>query len=406
VSLEVKSSAMEDLFYTPQAVADLMVQVVSHASPVVIADFAVGDGRLLRAAQRHWPAATFVATDINPQIRGSLGNEGWRVSKCNFLSARSRVQAKALKGSSGNISLVLLNPPFSNRGGTRYEIDAFGVSITCGRAMAFVINAASLLAPRGQIISVLPVGSLSCERDSAAREVLERIGTVEVLAVLDKTTFSRCFPRTAIVRITLGQKVVVTDTAAEHFPLDIFGGAVSHLGLVSVMRGSLQMHRLKKEGGGSGYPVIHSTSLKGNKLHIDGVRTQCSKRRVTGPVVLLPRVGEPHRSKLVVYLSEDELVLSDCVVALRCSSPMHAELLWARLLEDWSRVEASYTGTGSRFITMRKIEELLIGLGFLPDAALLSQVNPHEGVKRTVMDSAFRVPLRDAIEIGIGESSF
>ena len=48
-------------------------------------------------------------------------------------------------------------------------------------------------------------------------------------------------------------------------------------------------------------------------------------------MVLLPRVGQPKRSKVAQYRDADVFMLSDCVIALMCQNPESAELLWQGL---------------------------------------------------------------------------
>ena len=49
-----------DAYYTPSQLAVQMVNVCS-GRPVVIADFAAGDGELLRKASKQWPRAKLSA---------------------------------------------------------------------------------------------------------------------------------------------------------------------------------------------------------------------------------------------------------------------------------------------------------------------------------------------------------
>ena len=95
-------------------------------------------------------------------------------------------------------------------------------------------------------------------------------------------------------------------------------------------------------------------------------------------MVLLPRVGQPKRSKVVQYPNSDALVLSDCVIALMCSSPDEAELLWSDLQSNWSLLEREYVGSGARYITNRRLSDLLTRLGYYP---LIASSKDHDVVK-------------------------
>jgi hypothetical protein len=80
--------------------------------------------------------------------------------------------------------------------------------------------------------------------------------------------------------------------------------------------------------------------------------------------VLLPRVGRPNRLKIHTYEGRRRIVISDCVIALKCKTGEGAEAVRTALLENWDEVERHYVGTGARHLTVDAISRLLKGFGF------------------------------------------
>src|SRR5216684_560593 len=130
-----------DRFYTPLALAAELVGAVENPEPGVVVDFAAGDGSLLLAATTKWPNAKIVGTDIHRPTVRRLANtyERWTVFRTDFLRARqTRIAARS---GFGEFDVVLLNPPFSCRGGSCWTVDLNGNTVSCSRALAFVLRA-------------------------------------------------------------------------------------------------------------------------------------------------------------------------------------------------------------------------------------------------------------------------
>ena len=103
-----------------------------------------------------------------------------------------------------------------------------------------------------------------------------------------------------------------------------------------------------------------------------------SREKPVGPMVLLPRVGQPKRSKVAKYPDPDVFMLSDCVIALMCHNSESAELLWKDLQSNWSLLEQEYVGSGARYITNHRLSGLLSRLGYFP---LVGSSNDRNSVK-------------------------
>ena len=352
----------------------------SQSEDFVVADFAAGSGELLFAAQSLWPMATVIATDIDPLAVRNLRaiSRGWRTGVCDFLNPRSRRSSSVLRGLIGRTDLVLLNPPFSNRGGKRILATSDGVTTKCSLGLAFVVNAIDYLADDGELIAVLPEGSMTSEKDATTWNTLRGLGSVEVLKTNGFATFACAAVRTVVVRFQKAHHRVKTKPS----PI-LQTSTVSYEALrppVHIVRGTAAVNEVQRSQNKiDSVPFVHSTHLQDFTIssHID-VRDR-PRRRAVGPMVLLPRVGQPKRNKVARCLDRKAFMLSDCVIALTCDSPETADFLWKDLQANWSMLEREYVGSGARYITTRRLSDLLIQLGYFP---LIITSNGHCVAKR------------------------
>lgn len=345
-----------------------MVQVARAAlpgRPRYIADFAAGGGQLLQMARHLWPNANFVATDIDRRAVCSLRRTEpeWEISRCDFLSSRSRRRCSALRKAKGKISLLLLNPPFSCRGGSRVSATLGGRDVRCSVALAFLVSSIEFLAPDGQIVAVLPAGSLESEKDESVWAELCSVGSFEVVATNGHRAFPDSTPRTLIVRFALGGSTARRPLRQELGVRDM-GSVGTETATVSIVRGTLQLHRVGVADGQDEIPLVHSTELRVNRLDLTKRQAGGRTRLVCGPAVLLPRVGQPTSSKLVYHPGGAPFAISDCVIALVCETEKEARRLHAALLEAWALIERNYVGSCARYITVRRIASVLESLGF------------------------------------------
>lgn len=339
----------------------------SRTSEFVVADFTAGSGELLFAAASLWPTATIVATDIDSRSVRSLRamSGSWRTGVCDFLNPRSRRSSGLLRSLIGKTNLVLLNPPFSCRGGTKVPATIGGVTSKCSMGLAFVVNSIDYLAEDGELIAVLPQGSLTSERDSATWKMLRDHGATEILKTNGLGTFARAAVRTAVIRFQKGRAhgncEVCPCLSTRNAPRKITRASVH------IVRGTTAVNEIQRPAGeNESIPFIHSVHLQDFAVssHFE-VRSRLG-RRAFGPMVLLPRVGQPKRSKIARHLENTGFMLSDCVIALTCHSPESAELLWKDLQSNWKLLEGEYVGSGARYITNRRLSDLLLRLGYFP----------------------------------------
>jgi hypothetical protein len=102
------------------------------------------------------------------------------------------------------------------------------------------------------------------------------------------------------------------DTAGENALLHQVNQSFS----VELMRGNIPMNIAKKPRPGKERPLLHTTSVRNGTIGQQFKTTQPG-RMLNGPAVLLPRVGKPKLSKMVVFEPTEKTYISDCLIALR-----------------------------------------------------------------------------------------
>ena len=131
--------------------------------------------------------------------------------------------------------------------------------------------------------------------------------------------------------------------------------------LVRIVRGTMPMFRVLSDS--SGPRLVHSTDLRGARVFVDGRRGTIHCPVARAPAVMLPRVGRISEEKVAVYAGPDPLALSDCVLALECSSTQAAEMVRETLTDNFVALRNLYVGTGAPFITLARLKSLLAELG-------------------------------------------
>lgn len=357
-----------DSIYTPSALARAMVDAagVSLGAGHLIADFAAGSGELLNAAQSKWPLAQIVATDIDSTEARFLRvkNNGWQIGICDFLDPKSRNGSSILRRLVGKTKLVILNPPFSCRGGKKVVASASAISVKCSVGLAFVVNSIDYLAAGGPLVAILPLGSLSSEKDAEAWNLLRKLGTVETVMYNGHRTFQKATVDTVVIRLVKAQEGEEQfDQINEGVELDVCENYEPDID-IKLVRGNIQMDEIENPYGLESVTLIHSTDLKEGNISNGRSITNGRARLVTGPMVLIPRVGRPKKEKVVCYTGEGTFALSDCVLALLCPSKHVAKQTWESLIQNWNLLEQAYSGSGAKYITIKKYIRLLRQLGY------------------------------------------
>lgn len=359
---------MVDQVPTPPELAAAIVERAKTASAgcdTFIADFAAGDGSLLSAAAKRWPKAEFIATDLDASAISSLRAQysSWHAGQCDFLSPTSRAECGVLQRALGKVAVALLNPPFSCRGGTRAAALLGDHNVQCSIAMAFLLNTVSYLTPEGEMLAIVPVGSLDSEKDRDAWAALRRHGATEVVAKNGHRTFLGHTLRTAVVHFRRQGGV---ELSVQNNDDGRTWNPTGNGRRVSIIRGTLQMHEISSLPGAHRVPLVHSTELKDTGVDLRSRASPRASHAISGPMVLMPRVGAPNVGKVRCHFGKEAFDISDCVIALVCECEDDAGCLHSALVEHWHNVEAAYTGSCARYITVSRISHILKALGFDP----------------------------------------
>ena len=194
-----------DVHYTPSTVAKALVRVMRDLQPALIADLAAGNGDLLIEAERMWPTASFVATDIDRRAIRRLARRrpSWSVGRCDLRSPRSRTSCRALKNNRRSAGLMLLNPPFSCRGGTSFRVQTADGPLRASTAMSFLLLSTPYVADDGHIAAVLPLGCMYNDKDVQAWKHLASRYRVRILENYPIGTFPNSSASTVLVHLSL-----------------------------------------------------------------------------------------------------------------------------------------------------------------------------------------------------------
>ena len=345
-----------DQFFTPSTMARSLIDGVTRSRVRSIADFAAGDGALLLAALERWPKVSVFASDLcGRQVRRlhRLLSSGV-IRKCDFLNPVSRQRSIQ---SGLRFDLILLNPPFSVRGMRTWEVSVGGITLRASKALAFVVHASTYLTKNGELLCVLPRGTLRSLRDAAAWQWLKERFDVQVLADTKRGDFEMVAAHAVLVRILRQsrkeQSATIICKTASHAPPVI----------VELIRGCNAVFRSDFVSNGK-FHFIHTTNLQDGHVIFGDRYLNDATRVVTGPAVLLPRIGKPDQRKICLLTSKKAVVLSDCVYAIKTRNLVVSRALRRDLLNNWDRLRDSFGGTCAPYLTCDGLAKILDELGY------------------------------------------
>lgn len=348
-----------DKYYTPAAIASRALERAQLAStPVICADTACGSGSLLAAAEDVLAARHCLGMDSDPLVIRQLRRERpeWRLYVGDLLK-RNRPPPTDFPGANYGVDLLVLNPPFSLGSRKYVTVKYLGHLVKCSVAMAHILRSLELFGPNQGAIAVVPESLLYSDTDQHARELLDLNFSLAELLPLSIYTFRGARVNSSFVQFRPpGGRL---PSPIEDMPMQ------SDSILTTVIRGGLQMHTFKHAS--SGARVIHSTSLR--SIAVDGINAipektcAVAKGRISGWMLLLPRVGLPKEEAFHALYSKDEVQLSDCVIGMNFPSKAAASSAKKRIQAHWQSLLCLYRGTGARYITIDRLVDWLYGIG-------------------------------------------
>jgi len=352
-----------DKFYTPNHVASNMVkQVKNKKRDIIIADFAAGRGELLRIAEIKWPKSKLIATDINVSSIRFLQKQhpNWAIGRCDFLSDKSRRKCRPLVKFNNKINLILLNPPFSNKGGKLYQTSFKDLEIRSSQAMAFLLTSINFLDNGGELVAILPSGSFSSERDRMAWSLLDRYTSYKIINTYNHNTFDNCYPTTHLIYFRLLKNEKHFSKEKKLFPQS--KPKTNGKYEIRVQRGRFSMYKYKSVAMKRGVTLIHSTNLQNQEVINLDKKIRVDKNIIISPTILIPRVGKPTKHKVVHYNNRVPIILSDCVFAVSCRNKKNLIKIEKYILSNWNKLSKLYSGTCAPFLTQNNLELFLSGI--------------------------------------------
>lgn len=356
-----------DAFYTPPSIAEELVsQLNRNKKYPVIADFSCGPGQLLKAARQKYPNSKVIGTDIDARLIQThrVRNPNWTVGTCDFLNPRSRSNCRALHNLKGKVALAVLNPPFTCIGGTRHYTSFNGENIASSLALSFILNALEFIKPEGEILSILPAGTITSEKDQVAWSQLSKYSSFKIIHTYHRQTFSDCYPESVVVHFKLHKKPKLE--IEFEIPEYRDNKQKDYTGNVKIIRGTQQMHKLViSKSLNASTPLIHSSHLI--KGVISGSKAIQNGRGplLKGTAVLVPRVGKPDVSKVCLFNQHSEVLLSDCVIAFKTNSLNDAQNLLRLCQIHWDNLKDTYGGTCAKYTTKVKLKKFLEDKGYI-----------------------------------------
>jgi len=345
-----------DQFYTPPGLAALLVGSAKTRKAQLVADFAAGDGALLRAAQGRWGDARLFGSDIDPNALETISGLASPpvTSLYDFLSDDE--PPAALHTLRGRCDVVLLNPPFTCRGNRRYPVSLKGEVHQGSKALVFVARALEYLKAKGELLAIVPASCLTSARDEGLLQALRRDYNVQQIGEINRNAFTGCSVSVVVVRIRSRRRVV-----PDFRPIATVMKPVIMKGFsAEILRGSLAVADAHRRPGL--IPCIHTTDLRDGVLLAPSLKVMPQLRYVEGAVILIPRVGRPSLPKLVKTVVS-ESVLTDCVFALRTYPVGHEDQLYRLIRMNWAQVEKAYGGSCAPYLTRAGLQALLLKWG-------------------------------------------
>lgn len=207
------------------------------------------------------------------------------------------------------------------------------------------------------LIVFLPAGSRPSEKDRQAWEYLELQFEIALISNFGRGAFARGAQSTSVYRLThaasLGRLQRDAEPSSHVVPRYKRHSCVN--APVRIVRGGHQMH-WPTATHKAARPLVHTINLVDGGVRFTGRRATKSTRSITGPAILIPRVGKPDPSKICLYLRRTPIVPSDCVFGLLVETPAEALAVQLFLREEFDTFQACYVGTGARFLTIRRLQ--------------------------------------------------
>jgi predicted RNA methylase len=335
---------MVDQFFTPENIASAAHLALGSKKSGVVADFAVGDGSLLKALP--FRPTKIIGLDLDSKVITSLRKKfpEWTLSTGDFLNPKKKTQTW-LKHFEKKVDVILLNPPFSCKGTSRLDISTKKESIKCRTAMAFIVNALKYLKPSGVLLGILPLSSFKSEADNLVLSYLKKDWSIDFGQTFDSNSFDGCSSKSIIIKIVKRKSNEQVLSSSMHKNNYNF--------TAEILRGTMPMYKTLANGK---YRVLHSTNLREEVIQkgfkYSNVKKLCV---VKGELLFIPRVGEPKKNKILIANLKGIYILSDCVFAIKAENLEQLTALKNIVLNNWENFKLMYSSTCAPYISVKQL---------------------------------------------------
>lgn len=343
-----------DKYYTPVEIILPILDDNFSKNNFNCVDTTCGRGSLLLAAEQIFGDIQCVGIDQDKSAILNLKrkNPDWQLSVADMLNPNSYKKSKAVKSNSLS-DLLLLNPPFSHQGKKAIPVYFSGLRFKASVAMTHILNSLTQFRPKNGAMIIVPESVLFSDTDSVARAIIEKSFTISIISELDCKTFTGAVVRSTVIKLIPGRTI---------YPPKITRAKNNIVVCDSIVRGGLPVHHARATSTSELVPFIHSTNLRNLDSFSVSSSTKTSvkrKGRVSGNLIFLPRVGLPINKKISSLNIENEVQLSDCVIAIKFRTKSSANKAAKIISTNIQGLISLYRGTGARYITVKKLETWL-----------------------------------------------
>jgi len=338
----------KDSHYTPKPLADYLISRIKKNDVKTVADFCVGEGELLKAAQKKWANAIFYGNDNSNQVIQLLKRKypKWILGNGDFLNSKSRNRTNIFKK---KFDVILLNPPFTCKGSTIHHVVFDNIEYHVSTAMVFFIESIKYLNTNGILYAILPQSVAYSQKDEKIRKYLHEEYNFKIFKEINNQEFEKCSPN--IILAAFNDKNI----SSKNKKFDQINIEIKNL---NIQRGKLGMHKIKITKKNV-IPLVHSTNIKNNRLENIKYKVKDNLSKIKGPAVLISRVGQPDIRKICIIPPKEEYILSDCIVGVKTKTMGDCEILKKTIIDNWSGFSNLYKGTGAKYITIKRIKYFL-----------------------------------------------
>ena len=339
-----------DSFYTPIHLANKLIDHITENSIQTAIDFCVGNGNLLEAVHNRFPQTQLFGTDISDDVIEKMAglHTDWTLGVCDFKDNASINQLSFLKNK--HFDLIMLNPPFTCKGGNVEPIRFKGKTFKVSTAMMFVMKALKYLSPSGGLYAILPISCVYSQKDRVAWQYLQAKYNACILEELTRVHFGdKCSPNIALVYLGSQEKYKPETCIPNHF---------CHLAVDCIIRGSISMHNLTYSDSSDALKLIHTTNIQNGKLVNLKRISPPTRSTINGYGVVIPRVCNPSPKKIAVLDGKHTYVISDCIIVLKTHTIDAAKQIQHHIIQNWPTFINLYKGTSAQYTTIEKIKTL------------------------------------------------